>query len=67
MMPFCQYHKCKRVADTDKIGLLETWDTYHFRNNPTHTQGVWLCKKHVKKVKKLLGVEMQEEYKGDKG
>lgn len=59
MMPFCEYHRCNNVADTDKTGLLRTWDSYHFRDNPTHTQGIWLCKKHLKKIRKQLSLEEQ--------
>lgn len=55
MMPFCEYYKCKRVAD-DKPELLRKWDSYHFRDRPTHTQEIWLCEKHLSKINKLLGL-----------
>ena len=66
-MPFCEYNKCNNVAKTDKIGLLRTWDSYHFRTASNHTQGIWLCTKHVKKLQKLLNVEMQLANQSERG
>ncbi len=60
MMPYCEYHKCNKVAENNKIGLLRTWDTYDFRERPGHTQGIWLCKKHIKKLCKQLGIKEGE-------
>ena len=54
MMPYCEYHKCKSVAES-KCGLLRKWDSYSNQNN-RHHQDIWLCKKHLKKINKLLEV-----------
>lgn len=59
MMPFCEYKKCSRVAE-GKPGLLRTWDTYHHRDNPNHTQEIWLCNKHLAKINKLLNLKEKE-------
>lgn len=56
MMPFCEYHKCKKIAEA-KPRLLRMWDSYHFRDSPNHTQEIWLCRKHLAKINKLLGLE----------
>jgi hypothetical protein len=55
MMPYCEYYKCKKVAE-DKPMLLRMWDSYHHIKNPTHVQKIWLCHKHLKKINKLLGL-----------
>lgn len=55
MMPYCEYHKCKRVAEKE-ARLLRMWESYDFRKNPNHTQQIWLCGKHLKKINKLLGI-----------
>ena len=56
MMPFCEYRKCKRVADKE-IRLLRMWSSYDFRKSPNHTQAIWLCAKHHKKISKALNVD----------
>lgn len=60
MMPYCEYHKCKRVATTE-ARLLRMWDSYHHRDASNHTQRIWLCDKHLAKINKLLGIEKVEE------
>lgn len=52
MMPYCEHYKCKRVA-SNTTGILRKWSSYDVYN-PSHTQQIWLCKKHVKKINKLL-------------
>ncbi len=54
-MPYCEYRKCKKVAG-DKIRLLRMWGSYD-RHNTNHTQAIWLCDKHHKKIAKMLSVE----------
>ena len=58
MMPYCEYRKCKRVA-AKTIRLLRMWDSYD-RNHTSHTQEIWLCGKHIKKISKLLNVKDAE-------
>jgi len=48
MMPYCAYKRCKHVAD-EKLGVIKG---YH---QP------YLCKKHIKKVLKLLGIKYKED------
>jgi hypothetical protein len=55
MMPYCEYRKCSRVAE-QRARLLRMWDSYD-RNHTSHTQGIWLCKKHLEKINKLLNIE----------
>lgn len=55
MMPYCEYKKCKKVATT-KSKLLRKWDSWHFRDKPTHNQEIWLCEKHDKKINDLLQI-----------
>lgn len=57
MMSFCEYHKCERAAEKAKCGILRKWSSYHFRDNPNHTQEIALCKKHLAKISKLLGLK----------
>ena len=66
MMPYCEYHRCKKVADTTEMGLLRKWESYHFRDNSNHTQDIALCKKHLKKINKLLQVRELKESTNDK-
>jgi len=47
MMPYCQYKRCKQVADT-KLGVIKDYE------HP------YLCTKHFKKVLKLLNIQYQE-------
>ncbi len=47
MMPFCQYKRCKSVAD-EKLGVIKEHE------HP------YLCHKHIKKILKLLNIEYQE-------
>lgn len=56
MMPYCEYHKCKTVAEA-KPRLLRMWDSYDKLRNSNHTQEIWLCKKHLKKINKLLAIK----------
>lgn len=60
MMPYCEYHKCKKVAE-DRCKLLRMWDSYDFRTRPTHTQAIWLCAKHLKKINEILEIEPEAE------
>lgn len=60
MMPYCEYRKCKSVAE-GKPRILRMWDSYHHRNNSNHTQEIWLCNKHLAKINKLLGIETIKE------
>lgn len=55
MMPYCEYRKCKRVAD-GKVRLLKMWDSYD-RNHTSHTQVIYMCEKHIAKINKLLCIE----------
>lgn len=59
MMPFCEYHRCKKVAE-NKTELLRKWDSYDFRTASNHTQDIWLCSKHLKKINKLLGIQSKD-------
>lgn len=60
MMPFCEYHRCKKGA-YKQAKLLRMWDSYNFRTASNHTQQIWLCKKHLKKINKLLGIEASDD------
>lgn len=64
-MPYCEYDKCKRVADVTQCGLLRKWSSWHFRDFPTHTQDIALCDKHLKKINKLLHVRSTNEESKD--
>ncbi len=55
MMPYCEYRKCKRVADKS-ARVLRMWDSYD-AHHQTHTQVIYLCKKHLAKIHKLLQIE----------
>lgn len=57
MMPCCEYYKCKNVAEKTQCGILRKWSSYHFRDYPSHVQNIALCKKHLAKINKLLGLE----------
>lgn len=46
-MPLCQYKRCTAVAD-EKLGVIKEYE------HP------YLCKKHIKKVLSLLGIEYKE-------
>lgn len=55
MMPNCHYKSCKKVATTS-IGRL--------RNGPDAIRDeevIYLCKKHAKKIRKLLMLEWEEQ------
>ena len=60
MMPFCEYRKCDRVSENPSR-LLRMWSSYDSRTAPNHTQEIWLCKKHLKKINKLLNVATKME------
>jgi len=61
MMPTCEYRKCKRVAEKT-CGLLRKWDSYD-QHHTSHTQEIWLCKKHLKKISKLLDLAQWKQVK----
>lgn len=48
MMPYCQYRRCKRVAE-EKFGVVKE---YH---HP------YLCLPHLKRVLKMLGIDYKED------
>ena len=58
MMPYCEYHKCKKVA-VDSPRLLRMWSSYSVYNM-SHHQEIWLCAKHLKKINKLLDVSVED-------
>jgi hypothetical protein len=61
MMPNCEHHKCKKVAE-EKSQILRMWDSYSVRNM-NHHQPIWLCAKHLKKINKLLEIATQSDSK----
>ncbi len=60
MMPYCEYRKCKRVAE-GKPRILRMWSSYHFRDNSNHTQEISLCNKHLDKINKALCIKKVED------
>lgn len=54
MMPQCNYKGCKQVAD-EYVGKLKTPDVDAFGKNWENP--LYLCKKHAKKIRKLLGIQ----------
>jgi hypothetical protein len=47
MMPYCQYKRCKNVAE-EKLGVIKEYE------HP------YLCLKHFKKILSLLRIKYQE-------
>lgn len=54
MMPQCNYKGCKQAAD-EYVGKLKTPDVDAFGKNWENP--LYLCKKHAKKIRKLLEIE----------
>lgn len=63
MMPYCEYRKCKRVAN-GKARLLRMWDSYDAQHQ-SHAQVIYLCNKHRAKIHKLLQVSDLELKDGE--
>ena len=63
MMPFCEYRKCKRVAD-DTPTLLRQWSSFS-QENQNHHQEIWLCNKHIAKINELLGLRPKPVKQGE--
>lgn len=57
MMPRCYYHKCKKTG-MEYFG--KVWNGEVFPSGERECNPVYLCPKHAKKMRSILGISFEE-------